>query len=63
MAKHKITIPYRGILFEITVSEPAILSIRKVFEDSGISRDVKWDETPSAVKELILEQIQKPHGS
>ena len=59
--KHQISIPFRGITYEVTVSEPAILRIRKVLEDSGIERDVSWEELSTVVQERILEKMKEEH--
>ena len=56
--KHLISIPYRNALYRCTVDASLITSIIMVFEDSGIHRDVRFDDLPEVVKDQLLNRIR-----
>lgn len=56
-SRHIITFSLHGNHYEITVAAPTILRIHKTMEDSGICRDMQFDELSQRVQERILSEI------
>ncbi len=56
---HIITIEHNQILYEAFYTQHCILRINRIFNDSGIEREVPFDLVPSAVQERIKQAIQE----
>lgn len=59
MKKSLLQLYDNGTTYEVTISTPAILQITKIMEDSGIIREVKFDELSRTMQEKILERISE----
>ncbi len=45
--------------YEFLIEGPKILRINKLFADSGIIRQVKFDELPNGLKDRIIQDMNK----
>lgn len=53
------TIEHNSILYEVSFTRRRILKIRKVMKDSGMERDVLFDNVPTLVQEEIRKVLEK----
>jgi hypothetical protein len=45
--------------FEILVEGPRILRISRMFSDSGIIRQIKFDDLPNGIRDRVLREMDK----
>lgn len=59
--KRLIPVHYKGNLYEVTVlfAPQTILHICKVSEDSGMCRDVRFDQLAPAIQARILHELNE----
>ncbi len=57
--KQIISVWCGGVLYQITVSNPAVLRVKKIMEDSGFERDMRFDQLPHAVQEKVTTEMEK----
>jgi hypothetical protein len=48
-----------GVLYEAYINSNGVLIVRKVLQDSGVDREVSFDNLPKRVKNHILTYISK----
>jgi hypothetical protein len=56
--KKTILISDHDSTYEVTISQPSVLRVRKCMEDSGINFDIDFDELPSRVQEKINDEVK-----